>query len=78
MTEDMSKNIKIYHTSTAYEKIPEIIWFQIFKYFDLKEFMKCKLLSKKILNFTDNYSVIFENECLRIFTSPLYFFRYFL
>lgn len=56
-------------------KIPEILWIQVFKYCDIRDFLKLRLISKVHKEFADKYADIYERECLRLYTSDLQLFR---
>ena len=54
-----------------FRKIPEIIWYQIFKSLEIKEFIGLRLVSHRFKEFVNHFLSIYERECLRIFTSDL-------
>jgi len=59
----------------AIGRVPEILWYQIFKYFEIKDFIMMRAVCKKLKKNSDTYTGIYEQECLRIFTSGLELFR---
>eukprot|EP00826_Nyctotherus_ovalis_P040843 TRINITY_DN4059_c0_g1_i12.p1 TRINITY_DN4059_c0_g1~~TRINITY_DN4059_c0_g1_i12.p1 ORF type:complete len:346 (-),score=28.18 TRINITY_DN4059_c0_g1_i12:535-1572(-) len=60
----------------ALRRIPEILWYQIFKNLTIKEFVKLRLISHKFQEYVNHFLGIYERECLRIFTSDLEVFGY--
>ncbi len=56
-------------------KMPEILWIQIFKYCDIRDFISTRASCKKMQTYADAYPDIYERECLRLFTSPLSLFQ---
>ena len=62
--------------SPILKQLPEILWFQIFKHLEIHEFVKLRLVSKKVQKYVNGYIAIYERECLRIFTSDLELFGY--
>ena len=62
--------------SSPCSKLPTILWFQIFKCCDIKTFLSLRLVARKLKENTDNYTDIYETECLRLFTSDLAMYRY--
>ena len=61
---------------SSIKKIPEIMWFQVFKYFSIQEFVTMRQVNKELKECADNYADIYERECIRIFTSDLQLFEY--
>ncbi len=61
--------------STIFKKIPEILWYQVFKCFGIHEFVKLRLVNRKLSDYANHYAEIYERECLRIFTSNLPLFE---
>lgn len=57
------------------EKLPEVLWFQVFKYLSIREFVELRLISKTLNEYIGNYADIYESECVRIFTSNLNLFE---
>ena len=62
-------------TSAAIKRVPEIIWYQVFKYFEIHEYVRLRLVSKKMLEYANHYAEIYEKECVRIFISELSLFE---
>lgn len=58
-------------------RIPEILWYQVFKNLTILDFVRLRLVSQKLKVFVSHYVAIYERECLRIFTSNLDFYSYF-
>lgn len=56
-------------------KMPEILWYQIFKYLEIRDFITMRVVCKELKKNSDMYTGIYEQECLRIFTSDLQLFR---
>ncbi len=54
--------------------LPEIIWCQVFKYFQIDTFLAVQRVCKKFKEHTDNYADIYERECLNTYTSNLRLF----
>jgi hypothetical protein len=63
-------------SSPAIAQVPEILWFQVFKYVDIRDFVQLKAVSQKMAALTEHYAEIYERECLRIFASPLELYMY--
>ncbi len=61
--------------SVGFRKLPEILWYQIFKCFGIHEFVALRLVNKKLMEYANHYAEIYERECLRIFTSDLQLFE---
>ena len=56
-------------------RVPEILWYQVFKYLGIKDFVVIRAVCKDLKKHSDNHTEIYERECLRIFTSDLELFR---
>ena len=57
-------------------KMPEILWYQVFKYCGIKDFVNVRAVCKSLKKYADIYADIYEKECLRIFTSNLQLYEY--
>lgn len=62
--------------STSISKVPEVIWYQVFKYCGIKDFVNLRLVCRSLKKPADLYTDIYEKECLRLFTSGLPLFEY--
>ncbi len=71
-----SDNAILSPSKTAFNRVPEVLWCQIFKYCELRDFVVLRLVSVRLKSRADNYTDIFERECLRLFTTDLPLFRY--
>ncbi len=61
--------------NTSISKMPEILWCQVFKYCEIKDFVKLRAVCRDLKRHADVYTDIYERECLRLFTSGLQLFE---
>lgn len=60
---------------SAITRMPQILWYQVFKYLDIKIFVVLRAVCRKLKLNSDSYTEIYQRECLRIFTSDLELFK---
>jgi len=62
----------------SFLSLPEILWIQIFKYLFITDFHTLLAVCRKLQQYAANYPQIYERECIRLFSSALTLFEYFL
>jgi len=65
------------HNNSGVSKLPEVLWYKVFKFGTIKEFVRFRCVCKEFKAIADPYTDIYERECLRIFTSNLRLFTYY-
>ena len=63
-------------STSSLAKVPEILWFQVFKYCEISDFVQLQKVCRRLTEHATHYTEIYERECLRIFTSGLELYEY--
>ncbi len=62
--------------TSAIAQVPEIIWFQVFKFGEIRDFMRWQRTCRRLREFTSHCTEIYERESLRIYMSCLDCYEY--